>query len=368
MRFLSKFLKRWYLYIIPMLVFPVVATIYAKQTQTIYETSALLYVQSPNSITGSNPDFNPYNTPAQNGASLMNELMQSNNFVAGVATLTDLANQYDLSSRTDKDLVTARIRGDVVIASGAGSNNVFLVVDDKSPKIALQIAQSLISSFSTYFEDQRLAQDQKSETFLTQQINIVKAKVAQDLAAVNQYQQTHPGTSTGVDRNPDPQLQTLQQQLLTDASTEQTLVQQLNSIKYDEAAASTDASKTFNVLDDPLLPLKPTLHLKKLALYAAGGFAAALALVGLIVGLQTMRDRRVYSILDLRNIVEQLELEIPAFNAIPVIQSLGPGRGSRDDDILSAVLVPILTVLPQQGDEASQENRRTVGTTAAHDE
>src|SRR5258708_31234333 len=138
MRFLAKLLKHWYLYLIPVLLLPVAGTLYGKQKLSVYETSALLYVNSSDAVTGTNTDFNSFVSPATNGANLMNELLQGTGFVISLAQSTDLANQFDLTDRTDKDIVAGRIRGDVVInPTGVGANLVTVTVDDKSPTIAL---------------------------------------------------------------------------------------------------------------------------------------------------------------------------------------------------------------------------------------
>src|SRR5258708_27962682 len=115
MRFLAKLFKHWYLYLIPVLLLPAAGTLYGKQKLSVYEDSALLYVHASDALTGTNTDFNSFASPAQNGADLMNELLQSANFVIGVGQATDLAKQFDLTDRTDKDIVVSRIRGDVVI-------------------------------------------------------------------------------------------------------------------------------------------------------------------------------------------------------------------------------------------------------------
>jgi len=370
MRFLAKLLKHWYLYLIPVLLLPAAGTLYGKQKLSVYETSALLYVHASDALTGTNTDFNSFASPAQNGADLMNQLLQSTNFVIGVAQSTDLAKQFDLTDRTDKDIVASRIRGDVVIVPlGVGGNLVTVTVDDKSPTIALQIAKALLSSSSDSVENQRLTQDQSNEAFVNQQLDQVKAAVALDVQKLNAYINAHPDSGT-VGKAPDPQHQVLLAQLNTDSTTQARLISQLTSIKSDEAAASTGHSKVFDVLDDPLPPLRPTLHLKGLIPYTGGGLAAALALILLIVGTRTVLDRKVYSTRDLRNITEEMELDIPLLTEIPVLETLTrSNRRQHDDDVLSGVLVPILTVLPQSSTEVlNHEIRGAVGVSVMDDD
>lgn len=117
MRFVAKFFRRWYLYLIPIIVLPVLATMYGKQALTVYESSALIYINKPSAINGATTSFNQYLSPGQNGANAMNEALLSETFVVSVAKKTDLAKLYDLNSQYGQDAVTVRIRGEVSIAA-----------------------------------------------------------------------------------------------------------------------------------------------------------------------------------------------------------------------------------------------------------
>ncbi|MGH2515141.1 MAG: hypothetical protein ACRDHP_05750, partial [Ktedonobacterales bacterium] len=127
----------------------------------------------------------------------------------------------------------------------------------------------------------------------------------------------------------------------------------------------------FLVSDQPRLPLNTTLHLKKLAIYPLLGFAAALALVLLIVGIQTVADRRVYSTQDLKTVTEDMDLDIPIVESVPMLRSIGRSNGHDEDadGSISGILVPVLTVLPQLGTgQMTQELRRAIGVTVEGEE
>jgi uncharacterized protein involved in exopolysaccharide biosynthesis len=358
MRFLAKLLKHWYLYLIPVLILPAGAAVYAERTLKVYESSALLYIQNSDPTTGVNiAGFTAYNTPAQNGANAMNELLQSESFTVTVAEVTDLANQYDLTTGGGQGAAYVRLHNDIAIApSGVGGNTVSITVDDKDPKIAQQLAAGLITVCADYFSQQRLTLDKKAEQFLQKEITGAKEAVTQDTQRVNQYLAAHPALTL---QSQDPTLAQLNQQLQQDLASVQTLNEKLSSVQFDEAAATTGNSQLFTVLDQPQVPTNSTLHLKKLIVYPLGGLGAALALVMLIVGLRTVLDRKVYSTQDLRVIAEDLELEVTNLLTVP---QLTTGGRNGSGDLLPGVLVPVLAVLPQQDSEAlNQELRRAVG-------
>ncbi len=370
MRFVAKLLQHWYLYLIPVLIFPVVATLYGTRALQVYESTALLYIQDSNPVTGANIDgFNPYISAAQNGSNAMSELLQSETFTVTVAAETDLAKQYDLTTRIGQDLAYARLRSDVAIApTYVGTNTVTIAVDDKSPKIAQQIASGLITVFTDYFSQQRLTLDKKSEQFLLKEIGNAQTTVQQDTVRIQQYVSAHPGLPPN-SSSIDPTFAQLQQQLQQDQAAEQTLNDKLTAVQFDEAAATTGNSQFFTVLDQPQIPLASTLHLKKLIVYPLEGLGGALALIVLIAGLRTVMDRRVYSTRDLRAIAERLEMDVPMLLSVPQLAGVQEGGRSGHEDLLSGVLVPVLAVLPQQDSMGlNQELRRAAGVTVDGDE
>lgn len=365
MRFVAKFFRRWYLYLLPIIVLPALATMYGKQALTIYESSALIYINKPTAINGATTTFNQYLSPGQNGANAMNEALLSETFVVGVAKKTDLANLYDLRSQYGQDAVTVRIRGEVNIAASAvGENTLTLAVDDKSAHLAQQIAQALIDQFSIYFNQGQQNWDQTQIDFYQQQLKDAQSKVGQDQARITQYLQQHPSVLTNTQQT-DPTYESMSQQLQTDQAQVTTLNGNLSNLQLDLEAAQNGLSDVFKTEDPPRVPLTSTMHLKKLVVYPAGGLAVALALIMLIVGVQTLTDRRVYSKGDLRTITENMELDIPTIEAVPVLRGLGKQHNPDDDPAesgISGVLVPVLTVLPQLGSgQMTHELRRAVG-------
>lgn len=371
MRFLAKLLKHWYLYLIPVLLLPAAGALYGKQKLSVYETSALLYIYSSDTVAGANTQFNQYVSPAQNGSDLINEYMQSNNFVVTIAESTDLRRQYDLTDSADKDIVVQRIRGDVLVnpTGVAWGNNVTLLVDDKDPQLAKQIAQAVISVTVSQFGTRRLEYDKNAETFLAQQRNVALAQLAKDTKVEADYFAIHPDAN--FPDGHDPYWENLQTLVVTDQAAVTNLTDRIKALQLDEAAQTADSNNVFTVMDYPQLPLRPTLHLKGLIPYFGGGLAAALALILLIVGTRTVLDRKVYSTRDLRNITEELELDIPLLTEIPVLKTLTRSnrRQHGDDDVLSGVLVPILTVLPQSSTEVlNHEIRSAVGVSVMDDD
>lgn len=366
MRFLSKLLKRWYIYIVPLIIIPAVVTVFARNALSIYESTALLYVNA--TVGGS-----AYATPAQNGADEMSQALQSESFCVKVAQGTDLATSYNLATQTGQDAATARIQADVSVRpTSIGQNLVTVVVDDKSAHVAQQIATSFIIQFGSYFTDYQVQFDQQQIAIDQPQLDTAKAQLAQDQQRLAQYYQRNPqcvGNPTCA--TTDPLLNSYQEAVTQDTQAVADITNRIRTLTLQVDGLSSGNSNPYIESDPPRLPTTTTLHLKKLAVFPAIGFAATLALILLIVGIQTVADHRVYSTGDLKTLTEDMDLDIPTIESVPILRGIGRASGQSEDadGSVSGILVPILTVLPQLGTgQMTQELRRAIGVTVEDEE
>ncbi|HLZ23840.1 MAG TPA: hypothetical protein VKQ30_17140 [Ktedonobacterales bacterium] len=371
MRFLSKFFKRWYLYVLPLIIFPVVAALYAKNTLSVYESTALIFVYQPPADVASG--FNGYLSPAINGADAMNQALQIETFCVQVAQGAGLATQYDLTSQVGKNAATARIQSEVSItATTVGQNLVSVTVDDKNPQTAQNIAASFVQEFQKYFADNQASFNQQQIAQYQSQIGSLRGQLVQDQAKLQQYYNAHPQCVNNPDcATTDPVLNGYLAAVNQDTQTITDLTDKVNALKQAADSTSTNAAGLFKTEDAPQPPLHTTLHLKKLIVYPIGGFVAALALILLIVGIQTVADKRVYNTQDLKSLTEDMDLNIPAIESVPVLRGIGrPNTQDEDaDGSLNGILVPVLTVLPQLGNgHMTQELRRAIGVTVEGEE
>jgi uncharacterized protein involved in exopolysaccharide biosynthesis len=359
MRYLRTFLRRWYLYVIPILILPVVSTLYGYKTLRAYKCTANLWVEKPVYLSAQDLGWNPYDSPAGNEATSMSELLQSETFVAGVAAQTGLANTLDLTTRAGKDAAFAHISGEVVMYPSS-THILVLNVTDRDPTLALQITQGLMQGFTGEYQSHRLQLDQGAITFYSQQLTAAQGAVAQDNAKITQYLDAHPGVP--LTTTADPYLAQLEQQLSQDQQQVNSLTQQIAGLRQDMQATNTAAPDLFRVLDAPQLPTSPTVSKKTLVeTYTGYGLGAALALVGVIVLALTQLDRKIYSSAEVRAIGDDLELELPAVETVPLLS--GAGGGSRRlNGADEAMYLLIRTVLPRLS--SHQVRRELPGATS----
>jgi uncharacterized protein involved in exopolysaccharide biosynthesis len=367
MRFLRTLLQHWYLYLVPIILIPILVTVYGFDKLTLYNSTATLYVDKSVLLSS---DQNPYLTPAQNEATEMQQLLSSESFVVTVAAKTDLAQRYNLNTETGKAQANTRIVTEVAIAaSGVGPNILAITVSDKEPHLAQQIVTALLAYYQSYYMTHRLDRLLQLQTYYKGQWQTAFSALAQDNAHLQDYCRQH--LDACVPTAPiDTALAQLQSQQAQDQKRVTDFQAQLDEIASEMAATSTVASGLFTVTDPPTVPLRPSLEKKKLLeTYTGGGLAAALALVALIVFIRTQLDRKVYAEDDLQIIQEDLGLMLGGgIVTLPIIAGMdAPTHAHSDpDDALEGILVPVLTALPRlRAQDVRRELRKAAGAPPA---
>jgi uncharacterized protein involved in exopolysaccharide biosynthesis len=368
MRFLRTLVKHWYLYLVPVIIIPLVVTLYGFNKLTLYESHANLYVEKPVLLSSDPTGWNPYLTAAENEAIEMQQQLAFQSFVAGVAAKTDLAQLYNLDTDAGKAQAYARLTPEIAIGAPGGPNVLVVSVSDKVPHLAQQIVVALLAYFQSYYQTHRLENDQQAQIFYSGELQTANAAVVQDTANIQEYCHAHQEACVPP-LQIDPLLAELQGQLTLDQQSVKDLKSQLAFYERDEQVTDSSASSFFQVRDAPTAP-KLSLDKKKLLVtYTGGGLAAALAVVALIVFIRTQLDRKVYGEDDLRIIEEDLGLTLGGgIVTLPVIAGMdAPAHASGDpDDALDGILVPVLTALPRlRAQDVRRELRKAVGVSPA---
>jgi uncharacterized protein involved in exopolysaccharide biosynthesis len=344
MRFLRILLKRWYLYLLLLLVLPAAATIYGRQRLQTYQSSAYLLVYHAAFLNGiDSQGYNSYISPAQNEQNFIQELIDSQTFTEKVAAGTDLAHIYDMSSDAGKGAAVARVRQDVaVFATQTGPNGLSIVVRDKDARITQQLAGSLISQFVAYDANRQVKFDEQAETFYQGQLNTARSAVATDLQKIKAYVQAHPALSDSFRLQADPQYEELDQKLQQDQDNVTSLQRVLTAVQLDKAAAQDGTSNNLTVQDSPSKPALAKIETKQLIFYGVLGLAGALLLIVAIVGIQAILDNKVHSTDDLQTIFDEMDWDAPIIESIPVVRSgpKGPSPRPSQSTPLVALLAP----------------------------
>jgi uncharacterized protein involved in exopolysaccharide biosynthesis len=362
-RFLVKFVKYWYLYLIPLLLIPTAATIYGLRKESTYESTASLFVTKQTIIKSlGSQDDNNFATTAQNVSDQMGQLLQSSSFLINVAQDTSLnvdhvlddpttGQNADLGPTPAQSAAVSRIAGHISVSANQTRNLVFITSDDKDPPVAQELTNGVIREFNVFYAKQEQVILKSAQDALTQQWNDIKTKVAKDIQDQDDYKNKHPSVNTATGAAADATWQAILNRLTNDLNSQNSTESDLTQVNFQLTAANAGTPYDVTVQDTPTLPKAQTVKVSKALVYPIGALVGVLALLAIIAGVQTKLDRRVYNRGDVEGILDRLEWDPTAIEVMPVISMRG-GRGSikwedRENSPVPALMTPVLASLPR---------------------
>jgi hypothetical protein len=200
-----------------------------------------------------------------------------------------------------------------------------------------------------YDADRQLSSDKQAETFYQGQLTAAQTSLAEDLKQINKYVQAHPELSNSGKQQADAQYQQLSQQVKQDQDSITSLQGTLTAIQLDKAAAQQGVSSNLITQDQPSTPALAKIESKQLVFYGALGLAAALLLVVVIVGIQTIVDNKVRSTDDLQTIFDEMDWDAPIIESIPVMPNGPKDSRSSQSTPLIALLAPGSSIDEHEG-------------------
>ncbi len=196
MRMLENFFRRWYLYLIPVVLLGVLGFLSVSKTQSSFKSIGTFNVESSTvlgSLTGSaDPGFG-YDTPAAATSKRIMAQLQTDQFV------NDIASRAGLSLATSgPGLTAAKVRSGIA-ASANGSNLVQVSASAADPNVAQKLAASTIAV--VHPERRRLpGQPEHGRRHLLRWADhdVPERTSIKPMRALNDYIVAHPVSALGV--------------------------------------------------------------------------------------------------------------------------------------------------------------------------
>lgn len=322
-RVVEAFFRRWYLYLLPIVVFGVLGVYSAGQIEAEYVSYGRLnatanpFVDQPD-IRGT--EVGAFETPAAATARLINEQLQTDSFVDSLverANLTELMVPLGL----ERDDIRASVG-----ASPAGQNNLTVRASWADPETALLLVDGVIDGYREYLAALAVADSDEAIDFWTMQKEEKTADVAAAEDALDAYLASLPELFPGVER---PTEQTLQIQRLITAIDRAVEDEREAQNEIDQAVlvrrqAMSTSDRELLVVDEPDAATAPTgIRRDQLTLVVVfTALGAVLSGAALVIG--TSIDKAVRTTAQLRRAsMIQTTVEIPR------IKELANGGSSR---------------------------------------
>ncbi len=259
-RLLESFFRRWYLYLVPVLLLGILGFLSVSGTKSKFESSGTFNVENTTILlhperNGVEPTFGE--TPADTTSKRISATLGTDQFIKDVATRAGL----DQALASGK--ITANWIRSSLSASANGSNLVKVAAVNEDPQIAQRLAQSTIDAYVQTVIDAASSQSTAAVSFFDDLIATYQGNVDQATKALNDYVASHPTPALGA-RPEDEQAELSR---LNAALTQaQTALSSAEGKRQDAELSieqtKADMGQQMRLIDAPALPLGPQAKLK----------------------------------------------------------------------------------------------------------
>lgn len=311
-KFVEAFFQHKGLILLPPIVIPlIVGPIALVMAPVYYVTWANIWVDRPTYLTY-NDDWNRYNTPAQNQAGRMNELLRTRSFVVDVASKTSLAPLVGWVKGEEK---IGEAFGKGLSIGPNGSQIVMVRFRAETPQLSYEVVSSLIETFREKAASDRANQAALAISFYESRQEAAQEQFKKAGDALRRYVAANPRlTSIDPSRGAgattaarlglppaaiDPQLAELLRQLEVAEGDLNATRKHLDQARFDASASIEGQDLGFQIVDPPQVPAAPIRERRRMLIYPAAGLVVGLGLSGIVLLLLVLADRSAHSEADL---------------------------------------------------------------------
>lgn len=312
-RLVDNFFDRWYLYLLPIVVFATIGVFSAREIQPEFVADATLsasanpLVPSTEIRTTEIDEF--FETPAGGTARLINEQLRTDAFVDGVR---------ERAGFEEGEVGRGTIR-EQVGADAQGQNFVSVAASWDDPETARLLVESTIAAYFDYLAEIVLNDSRDATEFLGEQLAEAEGKVAAAETELATYVAALPPLEPGATRTTEQELE-----LQRRSSTLDRAIAAVEELEADIAAAEvsveqslSEAGRLLRVVDAPTAPSSPEPNRMEKVLTVA-----MFTVIGLLLSLAalvaaTVFDKTVRSSSQLAGLVHaDVAVAVPSVKAL----------------------------------------------------
>lgn len=354
-RLLDTFFRHALLLLLPPTLLPlIVGPIALYLAPAYYETWAGIWVERPTYISY-NDDWNRYNTPAQNQAGRLNELLRTRSFVHEVVKKTPLE-PLTTTPKGEEKLTEIFNKGLLIAPNG---NQLVLVrFRAESPQVSYQMVTSLIETFRDKAAADRSSQALLAISFYESRQQAAEAEFAKARDALRRYVAANPRL-TSIDPNGgasataasrlglpaaviDPQLAELLRQLQVAEAILDRARNALDQSQLDASASMEGQQLGLQIVDEPRMPTTATRERRKMLIYPLAALLVGVGVSSALLVLLIMSDGSARS-------EDELLGTARVLGSVPEIRVRGVPKKSGPDVTRRAVGFPAGVALAAPG-------------------
>jgi uncharacterized protein involved in exopolysaccharide biosynthesis len=291
LRLLESFFRRWYLYLVPLVLLCIVGVLNVAGTKKLYQSLGTFNVESStvlSTLSGTGDPSTGYDTPATATSKRIGALLQTEQFIKDISVKAHLDGAVAAGQITLGEIRTS------IAAWPNGSSLVNVSGTNVNPAVAQALAGATIDAFVQGIIDSQASQSDAAVAFFSQLVTNYQADVTKTQGALDTFLAAHPAPAVG--NRPDDELAELAR-LNADLTAAQGRYDDAVG-KGQDAQLSTEKTKAdvgerLRVVDAPQMPTVPMGGLKtSITNFATFAVLGVLLTAGAIV-VGTLLDRTI---------------------------------------------------------------------------
>jgi uncharacterized protein involved in exopolysaccharide biosynthesis len=298
LRLLESFFRRWWLFLVPVVVLGVVGFISVSGTKKTFQSSGTFNVESStvlSTLSGDNNQTSAFETPSETTSKRINATLQTDQFIK------DIAQRAGIAGALESGLITPNWIRSSLTSTTNGSNLVKVVAVNEDPAVAQRLASATIDGFIQTIIDSASSQSAAAVTFFDNLLTTYQTDLTNAQQALDQYVQAHPAPALGIRPEDEQSEVTRLSSAVTQAQTNyNTTVGKRQDAQLSTEQTKADLSARLRLIDAPQVPKAPEPRLKSMLF----GFATFLALGVLVSGgavvLATLMNHSLQSAADVK--------------------------------------------------------------------
>jgi capsular polysaccharide biosynthesis protein len=292
LRLLDTYFRHRWLYLIPIGVMVIAAAVYILN-QNLYISSGVIFTDRDSllsSLTSLNQEAVSWNTPAQDTANQVSQLITTDAFIRAVISNTDLETEMSKGTSTARDTISD-VRSQLWV-SVTGNNQVQIGAAHTDPHIAYQLAQSTINTFILWNINLNHTDSATATGFFQDLIPNYQADVLAAQDALRSYLVAHPEPLRG-SRPATEQFDivNLQDQLEFAQARLNHALEKAEDARLANAQIESNIRQKYTVVDAPAIPDRSTTSKRKIAMNSAIFLAVGVLLSGIAIVGTTLLDQ-----------------------------------------------------------------------------
>ncbi len=318
-RLLETFFRRWYLYLLPLVLFLGAGLWRAMGTTSGYRSMGVIDVSNGtllSQLTSIRGESFGYETPAASTARTMNSLLGTGHFIESIAEHAGVTDALDSGAVTHLGLrqsISAAAHGDTLMQ---------VIATTPNPELSSRLVTGTVDAFIDFVVAGDVAESEAAAAFFEEQLESYRAQLAEAEGALKAYVDAHPG-GPQEDRPLNEQIEIQRFEAAVNRAEERLTAgeRKAEDARLATEQATHDVRQRLRIVDEPEVPLAPEPRLKQAVMTViVFMFVGLLITIGAVV-LATVTDRSMWSAEDVEHV-----FKLPVLAVVP---QAARGRAAR---------------------------------------